>query len=179
MNQEFGGPTKLPFDLRHRRWPIQYRLPNKAEEQKRREEKFRLSQALEVAIRTAITSGFFSRSVNPKDKRVAAKFETILNAFLGTLLMYLKDFGDEHGLSIFQQDHKDESGSNYPTPSIVEPIVSAFVAGNFKAPSSVQVGGRRLTWAEAFVNEFGRISRECERVLDQYADRDELLISFR
>jgi hypothetical protein len=22
MNQQYGGPSKLPFDLQHRRWPI-------------------------------------------------------------------------------------------------------------------------------------------------------------
>jgi hypothetical protein len=28
MNTAFGGPEDLPFDLRHRRWPVRYNLPS-------------------------------------------------------------------------------------------------------------------------------------------------------
>ena len=177
MNECYGGPTKLPFDLRHRRWPIRYSLSEKANTQKAKMVTESLSKDISEAIRTAIDSGAFIKTVNPKDKRIATKFEAILNGFMCTLHMFLKDFGDKADLKIFQNDYYDEPGTNYPPPLLVEPIVSSFENSDFYGASNAKRNDRQLTWAEAFKNLFAEMSKDCERILLQYADRDELLIS--
>jgi hypothetical protein len=64
MNSEFGGPEDLPFDLRHRRWPIQYKLPSElpADEWKRRKEE--LAEKFARAIRTIIDSGVLNATAS-------------------------------------------------------------------------------------------------------------------
>ena len=54
MNEEFGGPTKLFFDFKNRRWPIRYRLSTEQDKSKISEEKRQLVEKLENAIRLPI-----------------------------------------------------------------------------------------------------------------------------
>ncbi len=61
MNTAFGEPEKLPFDLAHRRFPIQYRLAPETSRDERRGQLKKLVGQLEHAIRTVVESGNFRK----------------------------------------------------------------------------------------------------------------------
>ncbi len=176
MNETYGAAEQLPFDIRHRRWPIRYRLNenDNGRDETRRE----LSEDIEYAIRSTIQSGILVKTINPKDHRVAIKFEGSINRFSSTLLLvFLNENGLQDGLHVFLEDHLDAPGSNYPDPECVNEIVDVLSKNNLKGPSNVQIGDKQLNWAEAFVNSLRRLNQECVQILDRYADRDDTLIS--
>jgi hypothetical protein len=55
MNTHYGPPDDLPFDLRHRRWPVQYQLSPDATKAERRQAREQLTNEL-----TAILTTYFS-----------------------------------------------------------------------------------------------------------------------
>ena len=61
FNENFGAPGSLPFDLRHRRWPILYNANDGGSEttaqEHRRSERKKLSVSLATALRPIIRSG--------------------------------------------------------------------------------------------------------------------------
>ena len=61
FNENFGAPGDLPFDLRHRRWPILYQAtdsgPEPTAQEQRRGERKKLSAALANALRPIIRAG--------------------------------------------------------------------------------------------------------------------------
>ena len=177
MNEAYGGPTKLPFDLKHRRWPIRYRLAPEAPDARLGEERNKLSETIEYAIRSVIQSGIITSTVNPKDKRVAAKFEGALNGFIGTLAVFLTKHGYEDGMQIINNDHSDEPGSGYPAVKLVEPMLEVLSQNSLKESSNVSVGEKVLPWAAVFVDDLVKTSQHCDQILDQYADRDDKIIS--
>ena len=69
FNEEFGKPDDLPFDLRHRRWPIRYRTSGDGSDEQslevRRTQRKQLAKELAAAIKTIVqTEG--------KRKRISA-----------------------------------------------------------------------------------------------------------
>jgi hypothetical protein len=54
MNTAFGPPDDLPFDLRHRRWPVTYLLPNDATEVTWKRQEQRLAIRIETALKVAM-----------------------------------------------------------------------------------------------------------------------------
>lgn len=58
MNTAYGKPDDLPFDLKHKRWPIQYELTDEiyADKNKRREVKDRLTRELYEFIKIIINA---------------------------------------------------------------------------------------------------------------------------
>lgn len=177
MNQPYGDPSKLPFDLQHRRWPILYTLKPQLSTEERSEELRRLSENIEHAIRTTLESGILTSAINPKDQRVALKFEGALAHFKAMLGAFLGENGLEEGSRVFWEKYIDKVGTQYPDPAIVEPVINVCAKSNFKAASTIQIGEQRLNWAGAFINELRSIVQACDRILDQYSDRDDKLIS--
>ena len=55
FNEAFGKPADLPFDLRYRRFPIQYRANDDSQDEERREERKKLAKALAQAIKDIVT----------------------------------------------------------------------------------------------------------------------------
>lgn len=176
MNENFGGPSKLPFDLKHRRWPIRYRLIPDATKERFIDTQNSLSESIELAIQTVLQSGILTTSVNPKDARVAAKFENALGIFVGTLAQFLASHGYEPAMKIVDEDHPDDPGSGYPAPELVMPILKVLAENSLKEHSFRQIGDRVLLWTEALVSDLVQSAQECNRILDQYADRDDRLI---
>ena len=177
MNQEYGGPTKLPFDLRHRRWPILYRLSNTSSSEKLSEEKQRLSENIELAIRAVVENGILHKTINSKDQRVARRFEIILRHSSLTLSAFLRSGGLEDGMQIFQKDYHDLPGTNYPSPELMEPLISVFANNSLNKPSNVGIKGNKLSWVQAFAQDFTQVAQTSDKLLDQYADRDDALVS--
>lgn len=171
MNTQYGSPKKLPFDIRHRRWPLQYRLAKEqlADEVMLQALKEELARDVEQAIRTAIQSGIVLHTVNPKDQRVAIQFEGVLNHLLVTLGILVQQTGAEYPGALFMEDHDDEPGSQYPAPDFVAPILSVLAATNFNHQSHVTLGGVTLTWREALVHDLRQTMHNCGRILDRYA----------
>jgi hypothetical protein len=68
MNEAFGSAeNSLPFDLKHRRFPIRYNLKEEASEEERKKEKENLISNLENALKTTIEAGLLERK--PKHEK--------------------------------------------------------------------------------------------------------------
>jgi len=176
MNENYGGPSKLPFDLQHRRWPVRYRLTPNATDEIIKVQLATLSESIEYGIQTVLQSGILTTSINPKDARVATKFEQAMGMFVGTLAQFLSSRGYEPAMTIVDEDHPDDPGSSYPAPSLVRPILEVLAKNSLKESSFRQIGDHVLPWTQALVSDLVRCSQECNRILDQYADRDDRLI---
>jgi Predicted nucleotide-binding protein containing TIR-like domain len=93
MNTHYGDPKDLPFDIRHRRFPIQYHLSPNSSPSRINGQKKRLIEGLKVAILAAYSQGLFNRYVNEGYIRAArwivrvnlhtahALFDTIAHRF--------------------------------------------------------------------------------------------------
>jgi|HubBroStandDraft_5_1064220.scaffolds.fasta_scaffold13309_5 hypothetical protein len=68
MNEAHGAPTResLPFDLAQVRYPITYNVPDDAPDTLRREERKKLSETLEIALRAVLESPEFKNSLPKK-----------------------------------------------------------------------------------------------------------------
>lgn len=55
LNEAFGHPRDLPFDLAHRRWPIRFNLPDNASPGERASEHKRIAPILRDALRSIIS----------------------------------------------------------------------------------------------------------------------------
>jgi len=177
MNEVYGEPKELPFDIQHRRWPIRYKLADNSDESIVIETRETLSQNVEIAIKSVLQSGILTTTVNPKDRRVAVKLNNALNGFVAELAVFLTSHGYDDGMRIILQDHPDEPGSKYPSHKLVDPILNVLSKNTLKSASNARIGKRQLLWVEVFINDLLRVSQECKRILDQYADRDDNLIS--
>jgi hypothetical protein len=177
MNEAYGEAKELPFDIQHRRWPIRFKLADNADKVKVDEIKVALSQNIELAIRSVLQSGVLTQVTNPKDHRVATKLNNALNNFVGELTVFLTSHGYANGMKIILDDHLDEPGSKYPSPVLVDEILNVLANNTLKSASNVQIGGNQVSWAEAFIGELANLHQGCNQILDQYADRDDNLIS--
>jgi len=177
MNEEFGGPSKLPFDLQHRRWPIRYRLSPNTDASPRNEEKQQLVQNLELALRTVLFSGLLIPSVNPKDRRVAFALRRSLTMFRSVLYAFLLEHQGADTTKVFEENHSDFPGTQFPATELVEPILNTLSKSDFRLPSNIQIGEIRLNWAEALIHELTSLSQGCNVILDRYADRDEQIVA--
>lgn len=176
MNEHFGGPTKLPFDLRHRRWPIRYRLSPDASAESVAQECERLTQAFELAVRQPLESGLLTAVVNPKDRRVAERYEHILNTVSALFAGFSSAHGIENVSHVFTETHADAPGTKYPEKTLADEIVAMLQGNDLKVASTTRVDGNPITWAEELVRTFATAVQECDRLLDRYADRDDALI---
>ncbi len=57
MNTEFGHPRELPFDLRHRRWPVPYALAEGVNDKERQTASEQLVRHLKLALREVVKHG--------------------------------------------------------------------------------------------------------------------------
>jgi hypothetical protein len=180
MNEEYGGPSKLPFDLQHRRWPIQYRLAATANEGKITDERERLSQAIEHAIRTAIQSGLLVPIIDPKDRRLAIRLGYFTRVLQGTFFLYLRE-----AELIAEQDvslllgHADKPGTRYPDPILVEPTIKLFAEHSLTKSSSTTYWRNpfQVPWIDMIVHTLKSTAAECDKLFSQFADRNEVLLS--
>lgn len=60
LNVAFGSPDNLPFDLKHRRWPVTYNLPVDASSEVRNHQRDELVRKFEMAINEILQSGVLS-----------------------------------------------------------------------------------------------------------------------
>lgn len=72
MNEVFGSTDNLPFDLRHRRFPIRYNVDHTASPDICQQQKEQLTKNLETAILTIINSGILEKKPPPPSEFVAA-----------------------------------------------------------------------------------------------------------
>jgi hypothetical protein len=70
MNTAFGSAEELPFDLRHRRWPICYELAEEDHETIRKTRKH-LGEQIEMALRSAM--GCVHQAVEDASRRLSAE----------------------------------------------------------------------------------------------------------
>ncbi|MDB6172074.1 MAG: hypothetical protein JWL59_1385 [Chthoniobacteraceae bacterium] len=54
INNAWGPSDDLPFDLRHRRWPVTYHLPEGASQEERKKQSEALAKGIEIAVKLAI-----------------------------------------------------------------------------------------------------------------------------
>lgn len=63
MNEAYGTPDKLPFDIISSRWPIQYLLTSDADKETRLKQKKELINQLKLAISTILNSGVINTKI--------------------------------------------------------------------------------------------------------------------
>lgn len=69
MNEYFGNAgNSLPFDMKHRRWPIRYKLSEKDSQETRKTQKKLLVSQIEEALNTIIQAGVLERKQELKEK---------------------------------------------------------------------------------------------------------------
>jgi hypothetical protein len=177
INDHYGNPELLPFDLRHRRWPIAYTaLPSISVDEKSKT-RDNLSREIEKAIRDVVQSGLITSKINPKDKRVARQFGQILIFCLSNISNFVQDYTGKHDFLVFQTDYDDLPETNYPNPEPIGDILDAFRNHSLLNLSNQRQGDYVFTWAESFISDFQELSLNCEKILNRYADRDDELIS--
>jgi hypothetical protein len=71
MNTHYGEPSSLPFDIKHRRFPIKYHLAPNAGNSRHKSQRKRLVNDLKFAILSAYQQGLFNRYVNEAQVRAA------------------------------------------------------------------------------------------------------------
>lgn len=124
-----------------------------------------------------ILSAGANRIIDPKDRRLAIRFEHVLDRISGQLAVFLvqHDFAD--AMRITLDDHDDLPITDYPDPMVVDLLVSVFEHNSLKTPSNMLVDDRQLIWAEVLIFAFARAAAECERLLTQHAERNIALLS--
>jgi len=185
MNVAAGGPEELPFDLQLHRWPIRYHLADDAEQDELRRQREWLRQEVAGAVRAAIASSALRANIDPKDQRVARKLCDALHELHTSVAFFLREHGLEEGLSMVQQDFPDDPATGFPSPDVVKPLIEVLVQHSLVSPSNVTVGEpgqvweerERLSWLQVFQQTFESIMRDCDRILYQYSDRHDALIS--
>lgn len=83
MNTHYGKKEDLPFDLRHRRWPLSYCLPPDADDETRKTTKIQLSKAIQEAITGVVGLPVDQRKVDV-DGRLSA-LESLVSSMSGFL----------------------------------------------------------------------------------------------
>jgi len=176
MNEAHGGPRKLPFDLRHRRWPIRYRLSDKADADRVKQVRDKLSEEIELQIRIAIENGIIPARLNPKDIRVAAKLESALNSFLTGSITSMA--------TSYNFDFTDLRLTNDLSKKIVRKILAntEFVMALFEytkliSPSSVSSEGKSLPWFKVLYDDLRSLEGSCSDLAERYYERDDQLIA--
>ncbi len=167
----------MPFDLRHRRWPIVYTASPSIFVDEKSKIKDDLSRGIEKAIRDVVQSGLITSKINLKDKRVAQKLSQAILFFLTSLSTFVQQYTGEYDFSIFQNDYDDLPGTNYPDPKIVELIVKAFRHHKLSNESNRMQNQKFVPWSESFIIDLKETAFKCEKILDRYADRDDEIIS--
>jgi hypothetical protein len=177
MNEHYGIPDLLPFDLRHRRWPITYDISTTTSSEDKSNRKRAFSKEIERAVRDIAQSGLIVEKLNPKDKRVARQFGQILIFCLGNISGFVQDYTGKYDFSVFQTNYDDLPETNYPNPEVISGVLDAFRNHSLLNLSNRSQGDRVFTWAESFIIDFQELSLGCEKILNRYADRDDELIS--
>ena len=75
LNANSGSPDKLPFDLRNRRWPLQYELQKDADQISRSTQKERLTKAIQSSIESIA-----NLRVREKGRSLDQRFESLEKA---------------------------------------------------------------------------------------------------
>ncbi len=71
MNTNYGKPEHLPFDVKHRRHPIQFDLSPADSEAKHKQVRKKLINTLSVALKQMYFDGLFNKYVNEAEMRAA------------------------------------------------------------------------------------------------------------
>jgi hypothetical protein len=179
MNKGYGDPEKLPFDLQHRRWPILYSLSDNVSKEEAKRECQKLSESIEHAIRVAKESGILIKTVNPKDRRAAKRFQEAIFRFDLIFSAFVFEFAEDkmrQEISGYFRPGSNLQVCNYLSKINIETILLLFASSDIGKKSNLSVNQMPLNWLEAFIRSLKETMDLNDRILSQYADRDEELI---
>lgn len=141
MNEAYGTPDKLPFDFRHIRWPMRYRLEPNTSTDKKKTVRDQLANELFNAIKSVLESGALEQSgIKTFTGAVAELLEYLIRTSEGSSLDY---FGieslrtkfshvDEKELdeALYELQHHDFVELSYSMAGIrtVTPTLNLFVS---------------------------------------------------
>lgn len=179
MNAAYGDPQKLPFDLKHRRFPIVYNLSKISVSEDAEKVRSELSQIITNSIKTALKSSLEAK-LHSKDERVLDELEHILfhwHMYLVAFLASMKLEPNSNPLALMELEAKNRNISFFTNPNdkFIKSIVKFFSPENLEEISPHYNG--EDTWAENAINELKIIMDECSFLLQRYADRQETIIS--
>lgn len=153
LNQAYGDPRELPFDLQHRRWPLLYRLKENVDPKTREEKMADLVGRFEVALRGILESGAISTS-----EVSSSAFEPAIprwkeSSFLadGEKLVTLRDRDSDetqdviwkNGPQMFLRLYPLRKGKNFTTKQLDRAV---WDAENLPLIMGVGLHGLELVW---------------------------------
>jgi hypothetical protein len=174
MNVAHGKPEKLPFDIRHRRWPIKYNLSESASEEELEQSAKELSLDLAAAIGSIIQSHIIHR--NRADTRIAFLIADELTWFHSFLDSFLHGVSSLNESDVFYGDHANAEGTSYPDQALVAGLLKVFASHSLLDVSNVAVSGKPINWMTAFALVFEVVSERYGLIVDRYGHRDNELI---
>ena len=120
MNTHYGDNKELPFDLRHRRWPLSFDLPPDADQETRKAIKQQLIKDIEGAIH-GIAELPPSRTVADVDSRLSA-LESLVSATSGSLgqISEMRSAMDSIHRAIVKEEEDSHSPENRAKAALAE-----------------------------------------------------------
>lgn len=154
MNTHFGQPADLPFDLKHRRWPVQYNLAPDADRARLREVRHQLATHLAQII------GEYVRTNAPAPERYVPTASTQCAA------VYWND--GEFLVEVDSVEEEERRRLTYPAtiplvflriwPDTPVPTLSANLLNNIQVTAIEPLCGTQNTGTSWERNRFGRIT---------------------
>jgi len=120
MNTHYGDNKDLPFDLRHRRWPLSFDLPPDADPETRKAIKQQLIKDIEEAIH-GIAELPPSRTAADVDSRLSA-LESLVSSISGSLgqISEMRSAVDRIQRAIVQEEEDSQSPENRVKAALAE-----------------------------------------------------------
>lgn len=177
MNTAYGNTDNLPFDLKNRRWPIQYALDEKNYTDDKKKEFDSLVKSIEKSIRDPLASGLFKKNVNAKDVRVADNMEHYITMQASTFSQFLeKNSCTDKLFEILNSPVGDLEDTKFPDKTILDNIMYCFETKSLLSDSNMRIGGGSIPWIEAFLYGCVEMKKGLDGVLDRYSQCDDELI---
>jgi predicted nucleotide-binding protein len=154
MNTHYGEPLSLPFDIRHRRFPIKYRLAPNATDSEFKKQQKRLVKELKYGILSAYQQGLFNRYVNEGQVRAAL---WILRAMHSNARFLFETIATEFKVYPFHVTDTEK----------IEQVVKHVTAENFQRLRSISHLERPL-YLPYFINCLQSFVNEIDQLLFRY-----------
>lgn len=137
MNTEYGEKEDLPFDLRHRRWPLSYCLARDVDEVTRKAAKEQLTKDIEEAITGIVEIPTGQRKSNVDDRLGA--LESLVSSMSGSFgqLAEIRTAIDRIQHEVIRET-KDRNSPESRTRSALEDLMQQVRDGQFEGVSYQQ-----------------------------------------
>jgi hypothetical protein len=178
MNTYYGETNTLPFDLKHRRWPICYNLSPTASKNFRKSVQLKLTGDISNALKTSIKNGLFTKNLPINDIRLAL---LLSNAIL-PLQNTIRQFATPKTHSLFDNydnwlevprdlSHPDRQKIN---SELLSPIAEVFRTKSIYQDMQIN----DMCYADQFILDIEQALIEINKAIDRYPQQNMKLTEF-